>query len=265
MNDVTMECCGFAGAELLVGATLLLRDCCLRLIVLALIILSVSCRVVLCTGSGVSLSVTARSCALTCVPVLSSGDPSSATISGCAAVSCRLIRLRRSSVLLILVRRSRPHLGSAPRRNVRTGRCYTVSCPRSSPRLASAAAAAASTAFSQLGHEIGVLGVEVAGSLHERLLTTGRSVRVRLYHAVSSHVASVATEATDDVSCEILLLRTVILAMADSTTVLANLVFIVPKGAIESGKLTKLVALMIILAFGGRGGLLRFMSNERNT
>ena len=83
--------------------------------------------------------------------------------------------------------------------------------------------------------------------------------------AVACHVSGASADTADDVRCKVTLLRTVVLAVTYSTTVLANLVFIVPKGAIESGKLTKLVALMIILAFGGRGGLLRFMSNERNT
>lgn len=67
-------------------------------------------------------------------------------------------------------------------------------------------------------------------------------------------MTSAATNTTDDISCEVPLLRTVIFAMPDASTVLADLVFIVTECAIESGKFAKLVAFMIVLTFwcGGR-------------
>lgn len=63
------------------------------------------------------------------------------------------------------------------------------------------------------------------------------------------------TNATDNVCGEITLLRTVILAMANTTTVLANLVLIIAQSTVESGKFTELVPFVVILAFGCRSGL----------
>lgn len=68
-------------------------------------------------------------------------------------------------------------------------------------------------------------------------------------------MAGVATNAADDAGGEILLLGTVILAMADLTTVLTGLVLVVTERSVEGGELTKLVALEFVLALRNRGSL----------
>lgn len=67
---------------------------------------------------------------------------------------------------------------------------------------------------------------------------------------IASHMSSLTTDTTNDTSREVLLLRTVVLAVTNLTTVLAGLVLVVSKGTVESGELTKLVALEFVLAFG---------------
>ena len=66
---------------------------------------------------------------------------------------------------------------------------------------------------------------------------------------------SIAANTTDDVGSEILLLRAVVLAMTNLSTVLACLVLIVTKSTVESSKFTELIALELILSFGNRGSL----------
>jgi lipopolysaccharide export LptBFGC system permease protein LptF len=61
---------------------------------------------------------------------------------------------------------------------------------------------------------------------------------------------------TDDISSKVALLRALILPVADVTTILTNLVFIVSKGSIESSKFAKLIAFVIILAFWRGSGLI---------
>lgn len=73
--------------------------------------------------------------------------------------------------------------------------------------------------------------------------------------AVTSHVTGVAADTADDASGEVLLLGAVILAMANLAAILACLVLIVTKCTVESCKLTKLVALQLVLAFRNRGSL----------
>jgi hypothetical protein len=62
-------------------------------------------------------------------------------------------------------------------------------------------------------------------------------------------VSSAATHTANDVSSEVTLLRAVVFAVADATTILADLVLVVTKRTVESRQLTKLVALVVILAF----------------
>ena len=69
-------------------------------------------------------------------------------------------------------------------------------------------------------------------------------------------MSSAATNSADNVSCEITLLRAIVFAMANASTVLANLVFVVAKSAVKRGQLPELVAFMVILTFGGRCCLL---------
>lgn len=63
-------------------------------------------------------------------------------------------------------------------------------------------------------------------------------------------------DTTDDISSEVALLRALILPVADVTTILTNLVLIISKGSIESGKFAKLIAFVIILAFWRGSGLI---------
>lgn len=62
-------------------------------------------------------------------------------------------------------------------------------------------------------------------------------------------MACIAAHTTDDASSEVLLLRTVVLAMTDLTTILASLILVITKRSIESSKLAKLITLELVLAF----------------
>lgn len=72
---------------------------------------------------------------------------------------------------------------------------------------------------------------------------------------VACHVAGIATHSTDDAGSEVLLLRAVVLAVSDLTTVLASLVFIVTQGSVQSSELTELVTLQFVLALRNRSSL----------
>jgi hypothetical protein len=63
-------------------------------------------------------------------------------------------------------------------------------------------------------------------------------------------VSSAATHTANDVSSEVTLLGAVVFAVADATTILADLVFVVTKRTIECCQLAKLVPLVVILALG---------------
>jgi hypothetical protein len=80
---------------------------------------------------------------------------------------------------------------------------------------------------------------------------------------ISSHVTSVAADTANDVGGEVTLLRTVVLAVTNLTTVLASLVLVVSKGSVESGELTQLVALEFVLAFGYGCSLMQSVSDQR--
>jgi hypothetical protein len=51
-------------------------------------------------------------------------------------------------------------------------------------------------------------------------------------------MSSIAARATDDVGGEVALLRTVVFAVTNLTTVLTSLVLVVSQGTVESGELT---------------------------
>lgn len=72
---------------------------------------------------------------------------------------------------------------------------------------------------------------------------------------VTSHMSSLATDTTNDAGSVVLFLRAVVLAMSDLAAVLAGLVLIVSEGTVERGKLTELVALQLVLAFGDGSSL----------
>ncbi len=63
-------------------------------------------------------------------------------------------------------------------------------------------------------------------------------------------MSSVAADATNNASCEVLTFGAVVLSVTDLATILAGLVFVVAKRSVESSKLTKLVTLQLVLAFG---------------
>ena len=63
-------------------------------------------------------------------------------------------------------------------------------------------------------------------------------------------------DATDDVSSKVALLRALILPVTDVATILTDLVFVVSKGSVESSEFAKLIAFVIVLAFGSRSGLI---------
>ena len=68
-------------------------------------------------------------------------------------------------------------------------------------------------------------------------------------------MASIATDATDDVGSEVLGFRAVELAMSNLTAILASLVLIITEGTVKSSEFTKLIALQLILTFGDRCSL----------
>jgi hypothetical protein len=73
-------------------------------------------------------------------------------------------------------------------------------------------------------------------------------------------VTGLATYTADDASGVVLLLRAIVLPVADFTTVLAGLVLVITEGAVEGGKLAKLVPLQLVLTFRDRCGLTRLAS-----
>jgi len=68
-------------------------------------------------------------------------------------------------------------------------------------------------------------------------------------------VARATTNTTNDVSCEVALLWTVIFAMPKAPTVLANLVLVVTESTVQCCEFAKLIAFVVILAFGRRCSL----------
>lgn len=64
-------------------------------------------------------------------------------------------------------------------------------------------------------------------------------------------MSSATANATDDVRGVVALFRAIVFAMANATTVLADLVFIVTECAVEGGKFTQLVPLVVVLSLGG--------------
>lgn len=62
-------------------------------------------------------------------------------------------------------------------------------------------------------------------------------------------MASVSTDTTDDVGGKVALFWAVVLPVADLTTVLAGLVLIITESTVKSSKLSKLVALELVLSF----------------
>lgn len=68
-------------------------------------------------------------------------------------------------------------------------------------------------------------------------------------------MTSLTTDTANDACGEVLLLWTVVLAVADLSTVLAGLILVVTKRTVQRGKLTKLVSLEFVLTFGDGSSL----------
>lgn len=68
-------------------------------------------------------------------------------------------------------------------------------------------------------------------------------------------MASIAAGAANDVRSKVTLLGTVIFTVTDTTAVLANLIFVVAERTVQRSKFAKLVALVVVLTFGGGSSL----------
>lgn len=82
---------------------------------------------------------------------------------------------------------------------------------------------------------------------------TGASLSIR---TIASHVACITTDSANDAGRVVLLLRAIIFTMANLTTVLAGLVFIVSQSTVQRSELSELVTLELVLVFGRRSSLL---------
>ena len=79
---------------------------------------------------------------------------------------------------------------------------------------------------------------------------------------ITSHVASVAADAADNVGRVILLLRAVILSVSNLAAVLARLILVVTQGSVQGCKLTQLVPLELVLALRNRSSLAHVRSGD---
>jgi hypothetical protein len=69
-------------------------------------------------------------------------------------------------------------------------------------------------------------------------------------------MSGAAANTTDDVSSEVPLLRTIVFAVAHTAAILADLVFVIAEGTVESCKFAKLIAFMIVLTLWSGRSLL---------
>ena len=76
------------------------------------------------------------------------------------------------------------------------------------------------------------------------------SIGIPIDSAVTSHMTSTSADATNDVCREVTLFWTIILAMTNTSTILANLILVITEGSVKSSELTQLVSLVIVLALG---------------
>ena len=81
------------------------------------------------------------------------------------------------------------------------------------------------------------------------------SVRIPVNCTVTSHVACASADTANNVRCEVTLFGAVVLAMANITTVLANLILVIAKRSVQRSEFPKLITFVIILTFGGRSSL----------
>jgi hypothetical protein len=184
----------------------------------------------------------------------------------------------------LLLTRVGPDFRTAPGRDVRaptsdvaaaaSTSTTRVAIPpdRTSRRTSSASTTTRRPALAELRHKRGVLGVETSRttrtrrrstrSTHARSTTTGAAgpseavVQAPTSLAtITGHVARAAAEPADNVGGVVALFRAVILAVTDVPAILADLVLVIAKRAVECGELAQLVPLMVVLTLGGRGSL----------
>ena len=80
-------------------------------------------------------------------------------------------------------------------------------------------------------------------------------VGVSVNGTITSHMPGATADTADDVRCEVTLLRTVILAMTNTTAILADLVLVIAQSTVQSRELAELITLVVILPFWGRRSL----------
>jgi len=80
---------------------------------------------------------------------------------------------------------------------------------------------------------------------------------------IAGHMTGVTADTTNDVRSVVLLLGTVILAMANLTTVLAGLVLVITQSSVQGSEFTKLVTLELVLSLGYRCCLVRLLAFEK--
>ena len=174
---------------------------------------------------------------------------------------------------------------STGRATSRPGRGRTARRRSSGPSAgtldhADSRALARATALAELRHEVGVLGVEDTSRARRAAGAAAHRPSATRSPAITRHVALRATVVADDVGGVVALLgavpflrasgeaRSVRVAeagggckpaqthlVAEVAAVLADLVLVVAERSVEGGKLTELVALVVILGLGKRGGL----------
>lgn len=156
------------------------------------------------------------------------------------ATSSTSLGVRRSSAL--------PHLRAPPRGDVRSS---TRDVSRARPRQPSAIPTRTLARLAKFSQEASVFGVET--TLRHVGVASGdvHCVRVPVDGTITGHVAGTTADTADDVRGKVALFWTVVLPVTDTSTVLANLVLVVTERTVQSSKFTKLVALVIILTFGG--------------
>ncbi|KZT07717.1 uncharacterized protein LAESUDRAFT_103512 [Laetiporus sulphureus 93-53] len=122
-----------------------------------------------------------------------------------------------------------PDFRTAPWRDVRTTRGNVVSC-RPSPWRRSTTPTWTFTSLPKLRHQAGIFGVEPA--LHNRRRSAKDGVRIPVNSAIPGHVTSTSADTTDDIGCEVTLLRTVVLPVTDTAAILADLVLVIAQRSV---------------------------------
>lgn len=94
-----------------------------------------------------------------------------------------------------------------------------------------------------------IAATNLASRARTRIVVTPAGTALTI-GTITSHVASITTDAADDARSKVLSLRTIVLAMADLATVLTSLILVVTEGTIQRSEFSELVTLELVLAFG---------------